>query len=118
MASSLALKRLVSSNLLPKSLFAPIRPIASIRSDASRYFNTNAVRNYDDDAVDVERRIDVDRSPGRSPYSGRGSRDDFLSGSRLLVRCHLFQAFLVFVSLIRKFRNSAQFCSLYTLFRS
>ncbi|KAH7537865.1 heat shock 22 kDa protein, mitochondrial isoform X2 [Ziziphus jujuba] len=79
MASSLALKRLVSSNLLPKSLFAPIRPIASIRSDASRYFNTNAVRNYDDDAVDVERRIDVDRSPGRSPYSGRGSRDDFLS---------------------------------------
>ncbi|KAL8520011.1 hypothetical protein ACS0TY_010811 [Phlomoides rotata] len=44
MASSLALKRLVSSSLLSRSL----RP-------SSRLFNTNAVRQYDSDDRDVDR---------------------------------------------------------------
>lgn len=69
MASSLALKRLLSSNLLSKSIASPIRPIASLPSAASRHFNTNAMRNYDDRDVDADGRSD--RSLSR--------RDDFLS---------------------------------------
>ena len=82
MASSLALKRLLSSNLRSNSILYPIRPIANAPSAASRYFNTNAVRNYDDGDYD-ERAVDLDRRSDRSP-TRRFGRDDFLSGSRLL----------------------------------
>uniref|UniRef100_A0A5B7B780 SHSP domain-containing protein n=1 Tax=Davidia involucrata TaxID=16924 RepID=A0A5B7B780_DAVIN len=61
MASSLALKRLVSSNLLPKSLLT-VRSVTPTVQSASRLFNTNAVRDYDDD----DRSLDVDRRPDRS----------------------------------------------------
>ncbi|KAF2315801.1 hypothetical protein GH714_040340 [Hevea brasiliensis] len=71
MASSLALKRLVSSNLVPTYLRF-IRPSAS----ASRLFNTDAVRRFDDD--EDERGIEVDRRSGRN-LSRR--RDDFFSGA-------------------------------------
>ncbi|GAU27575.1 hypothetical protein TSUD_271160 [Trifolium subterraneum] len=58
MASSLAVKRfLSSSNLLSKSL----RPAAST---ASRSFNTNAMRQYDEHSDD--RNVDVDRRSDRS----------------------------------------------------
>ncbi|XP_030490810.1 heat shock 22 kDa protein, mitochondrial isoform X2 [Cannabis sativa] len=77
MASSLALKRLLSSTLRSNSILYPVRPIASTPSIASRYFNTNAVRSYDDGDYD-ERGVDIDRRSDRSP-SRRLGRDDFLS---------------------------------------
>ncbi|XP_050221317.1 heat shock 22 kDa protein, mitochondrial-like [Mercurialis annua] len=49
MASSLALKKLTSSNLIPTSLRSMIRPTATLPSSASRYFNTNAVCQFDED---------------------------------------------------------------------
>ncbi|PIN22012.1 Molecular chaperone (small heat-shock protein Hsp26/Hsp42) [Handroanthus impetiginosus] len=65
MASSLALKRLVSSNLVSRSL----RPAGALAQPASsRLFNTNAVREYDSD----DRDVDVDRRADRrifSPFS-------------------------------------------------
>ncbi|KAK6117870.1 hypothetical protein DH2020_048370 [Rehmannia glutinosa] len=62
MASSLALKRLVSSNLLSRSL----RPAYAVAQPASsRFFNTNAVREYDSD----DRDVDVDRRPDRRVFS-------------------------------------------------
>ncbi|XP_065871425.1 heat shock 22 kDa protein, mitochondrial-like isoform X2 [Euphorbia lathyris] len=67
MASSVAIKKLVSSNLIPSSLRL-IRPSAAIQP-GSRFFNTNAVRQVDDDSED-DRRID-------GPLYGRGA--DFLS---------------------------------------
>ncbi|KAK8463691.1 hypothetical protein PHAVU_011G016100 [Phaseolus vulgaris] len=69
MASSLAAKRFLSSSLLSKSL---LRPAAS----ASRSFNTNAMRHYDDQNVDVE-----SRSERSFPRTAR--RDDVFSGSVL-----------------------------------
>ncbi|GLT39804.1 hypothetical protein SLA2020_139740 [Shorea laevis] len=72
MASSLALRRLVAANLLPKSL-SVVRPAAAAPS-ASRLFNTNAVSEYDSEVDDRE--LDVDRRSGRS-LSRR--RDDFFS---------------------------------------
>lgn len=66
MASSLTLKRFLSSALLSKSL---LRPVAS---SASRSFNTNAVSQYDD-----ERNVDVDRRSDRSFPHIR--RDDLFS---------------------------------------
>ncbi|XP_004506342.1 heat shock 22 kDa protein, mitochondrial isoform X1 [Cicer arietinum] len=68
MASSLTLKRFLSSALLSKSL---LRPVAS---SASRSFNTNAVSQYDD-----ERNVDVDRRSDRSFPHIR--RDDLFSGN-------------------------------------
>ncbi|CAN1265368.1 Heat shock 22 kDa protein, mitochondrial [Linum perenne] len=68
MASSLALKKLLSSSLL-STVASGVAP------SASRLFNTNAVREYDGDDGD-ERQLDVDRR-SRSPYS-RG-RDEFFS---------------------------------------
>lgn len=82
MAASLAFKRLFSSNIFPKSYFGSISPIASIPS-SSRFFNTNAVRNYEDDVGVDDRRVDVDRRSARSV--SRLRNDDFLSGSRLLL---------------------------------
>ncbi|KAI4332747.1 hypothetical protein L6164_017630 [Bauhinia variegata] len=70
MASSLALKRLVSSGFLPSSLLRPVRPVAA---SVSRSFNTNAVRQYGDDGDD--RSLDVDRHSDR----GMRRRDDFFS---------------------------------------
>nr|AAF37726.1 LMW heat shock protein [Euphorbia esula] len=67
MASSLAIKRLVSSNLIPSSLRV-IRPCVAAQP-SSRLFNTNAVRQVDDIDED-DRRID-------GPLYGRGG--DFLS---------------------------------------
>ncbi|ESQ54783.1 hypothetical protein EUTSA_v10026232mg [Eutrema salsugineum] len=68
MASSLALRRLLSSTVVPGSR-SVLRPQA-----ASRLLNTNAVRSYDDGenghGVDVDRRSD--RSVSRR-------RDDFFS---------------------------------------
>ncbi|PNX79012.1 small heat shock protein chloroplastic-like [Trifolium pratense] len=59
MASSLAVKRLLSSsNLLSKSL----RPATA--STVSRSFNTNAMRQYDEHSDD--RNVDVDRRSDRS----------------------------------------------------
>ncbi|WJX43681.1 Heat shock 22 kDa protein, mitochondrial [Trifolium repens] len=69
MASSLAVKRLLSStNLLSKSL----RPVAST---TSRSFNTNAMRQYDEHSDD--RNVDIDRRSDRS--FPRTRRDDLFS---------------------------------------
>lgn len=76
MASSLALKRLASSNVIPRALRCTVAPSAT---SASRFFNTNAVRQYDDGGDD--RDLDIDR---RSARSFPRRRDDFFSGSRLL----------------------------------
>ncbi|QCD88905.1 heat shock 22 kDa protein, mitochondrial-like isoform X2 [Vigna unguiculata] len=65
MASSLIAKRFFSSSLLSKSL---LRPAAS----ASRSFNTNAMRNYDNQNDDVER-----HSERYYPRTAR--RDDIFS---------------------------------------
>ncbi|GAV79123.1 HSP20 domain-containing protein [Cephalotus follicularis] len=68
MASYLALKRLASANILPKTL-SLLRPVVTAPS-ASRFFNTNAVRQFDDEDG---RNQDLDRrSPSRS-------RDDLFS---------------------------------------
>nr|AEK12766.1 hsp23 [Medicago sativa] len=68
MASSVAVKRIFSSGLLSRSL----RPVAS---SASRSFNTNAMRQYDErsDESNVADRRGADRSFPRT------RRDDFLS---------------------------------------
>ncbi|KAJ1418493.1 HSP20-like chaperone [Sesbania bispinosa] len=66
MASSLTVKRFLSSGLLSRSL---LRPVAS----ASRSLNTNAMRQYDDHADD--RSLDVDRRSDRRA----ARRDDFFS---------------------------------------
>ncbi|OMO98123.1 hypothetical protein COLO4_14123 [Corchorus olitorius] len=71
MASSLALKRLLSSNILPSSMRV-IRPMA-VTPSTSRLFNTNAMREFDDGD---ER--DIDDHRGRS-LSRRGG-DDFFAG--------------------------------------
>ncbi|KAJ6388880.1 hypothetical protein OIU77_027266 [Salix suchowensis] len=71
MASSLALKRLVSSRVIPASSF--LRPVAT--SPSSRLFNTNALRDYDGDHESD--RLTDDR---RSHRSLSRSRDGFLSG--------------------------------------
>ncbi|XP_011101118.1 heat shock 22 kDa protein, mitochondrial [Sesamum indicum] len=66
MASSLALKKLLSSNLAARS-FRPARAVAQPAS--FRLFNSNAVREYDSD----DRDVDVDRRPDRrvfSPFAG------------------------------------------------
>ncbi|KDO65492.1 hypothetical protein CISIN_1g028463mg [Citrus sinensis] len=73
MASSLALKRLVSFNLIPRALRCTVAPSAT---SASRFFNTNAVRQYDDGGDD--RDLDIDR---RSARSFPRRRDDFFSGN-------------------------------------
>ncbi|CAN0902535.1 Heat shock 22 kDa protein, mitochondrial [Linum grandiflorum] len=75
MASSLALKKLLSSSLLPTSLRLPRSVVGGVAPSASRLFNTNAVRDYDGEDRD-ERQLDADRR-SRSPYSR--SRDDFFS---------------------------------------
>ncbi|XP_073019188.1 heat shock 22 kDa protein, mitochondrial [Primulina eburnea] len=82
MASSLALKKLVSSGILSRSL----RPVCAVAQPASsRLFNTNAVREYDSD----ERDLDVDRRLDRrvfspftdffSPFSPRSSLSQILN---------------------------------------
>ncbi|KAJ6326959.1 hypothetical protein OIU78_013947 [Salix suchowensis] len=68
MASSLALKRLVSSRVIPASSF--LRPVAT--SPSSRLFNTNALRDYDGDHESD--RLTDDR---RSHRSLSRSRDGF-----------------------------------------
>ncbi|MED6194329.1 Heat shock 22 kDa protein, mitochondrial [Stylosanthes scabra] len=70
MASSLAVKRFLSSPLISKSF---IRPAAA---SASRSFNTNAMRNYDDSVDDHN--LDADRRSDRT-LSRAPRRDDFLS---------------------------------------
>ena len=72
MASSLALKRLVSSTILPRSL----RSVAASPT-ASRFFNTNAVCDFNDDEDGGYNR-DLDR---RSVRSAPRRRDDFLADS-------------------------------------
>ncbi|KAK6262150.1 hypothetical protein QUC31_007966 [Theobroma cacao] len=72
MASSLALRRLVSSNILPSSMRV-IRPIAT-SPYTSRLFNTNAMREFDDHGD--ERDLNDDRRQVRS-LSRRG--DGFFS---------------------------------------
>ncbi|WCJ36479.1 Heat shock 22 kDa protein mitochondrial [Euphorbia peplus] len=67
MASSVAIKKLVSSSLIPSSL--RMIPPSVAAQPASRFFNTNAVRQVDDSDED-DRRID-------GPLYGRGA--DFLS---------------------------------------
>ncbi|GFP80797.1 heat shock 22 kDa protein mitochondrial [Phtheirospermum japonicum] len=67
MASSVVLKRLVSSNLLTRPLLR--RSCAVAQPASSRLFTTNAVREYDSD----DRDVDVDRRPDRrvfSPFAG------------------------------------------------
>lgn len=65
MASSLAVKRFLSSSLL-----RPLRPVASV----SRSFNTNAMRHFDDSASDDR---NLERSDRNLPRTAR--RDDFFS---------------------------------------
>ncbi|KAH7855065.1 hypothetical protein Vadar_020852 [Vaccinium darrowii] len=65
MASSLALKKLVSTTLLPNSLRA-IRKAAPASQSASRLFNTNAVREFD--GGDDDRSLDDDRRSNVSAY--------------------------------------------------
>lgn len=119
MASSLALKRLLSSNLRLKPLLpSPIRPIANSPSAASRYFNTNVARDYDDDAGYDERGIDIDRSSDRS-FSRHFGRHDFLSGSNHL-NLYKFSEFVsvwtIFVNFfLRKNVYSSNESKIYTL---
>ncbi|TXG70696.1 hypothetical protein EZV62_005631 [Acer yangbiense] len=78
MASSLA--RLLSSSILPRSLSSVSRSTVAAQP-SSRFFNTNAVRDFDDDDDDIvvyERDLDVDR---RSSRSAPRRRDDFFSDS-------------------------------------
>ncbi|KAK3010758.1 hypothetical protein RJ639_012872 [Escallonia herrerae] len=78
MASAVALKRLVASNLLSRSL-QPIRPVAGAASQsASRFFNTNAVRDYDEGD---ERDLDVDRRSDRALRSRRDFPPNPFSGN-------------------------------------
>ncbi|KAM1471322.1 hypothetical protein COP2_043000 [Malus domestica] len=75
MASSLALRRLLSANRFPKSFaISTIRPLAITRSPASKLFNTNALRSSDDDNNESD--LNFDRRSGRH-FSRRG--DDFFS---------------------------------------
>ncbi|CAI9762350.1 unnamed protein product [Fraxinus pennsylvanica] len=62
MASSLAMKRLLSSKLLSRSL-CPVRTVA--QPCTSRLFNTNAMRQYDGDGRD----LDIDRRSDRRVFS-------------------------------------------------
>ncbi|XP_010433672.1 PREDICTED: 23.6 kDa heat shock protein, mitochondrial-like [Camelina sativa] len=62
MASSLALKRLVSSSIVPRSR-SVLRPAVS-----SRLFNTNAIRCYDEDGDDLDRRSDRSVSRRRGDF--------------------------------------------------
>ncbi|XP_044467876.1 heat shock 22 kDa protein, mitochondrial-like [Mangifera indica] len=59
MASSLVLKRLASPSLLSRSLSRTITPTAT---SASHFFNTKAVRQYDNESDD--RDLDVDHRSG------------------------------------------------------
>ncbi|KAJ8772110.1 hypothetical protein K2173_027287 [Erythroxylum novogranatense] len=67
MASSIGLKKLVSSNLVQNLRL--IRPAATAPS-LSRFFNANAVREFDDG--EDERSIDVDRRSGSGLPRRRG----------------------------------------------
>ncbi|GMJ05954.1 mitochondrion-localized small heat shock protein 23.6 [Hibiscus trionum] len=71
--ASLALKRLVSSNVLPSS-FRVVRATA-VAPSASRLFNSNAMREFDSDGEE-ESDFNDDRRPVRS-FSRRG--DGFFS---------------------------------------
>ncbi|KAL6983468.1 hypothetical protein U1Q18_016854 [Sarracenia purpurea var. burkii] len=71
MASSLALKRLVSSHLLPKYLCAN-RPALPAAQSATRFFNTNVVRNFEDGEGDDDgQSLDIDRRSNRSDLRRR-----------------------------------------------
>ncbi|XP_012439143.1 23.6 kDa heat shock protein, mitochondrial isoform X1 [Gossypium raimondii] len=63
MASSLALKRLLSCNILPSSLRV-VRPMA-IAPSSSRLFNTNAMREFDDDGDERDLSDERQRSLSR-----------------------------------------------------
>ncbi|XP_010448463.1 PREDICTED: 23.6 kDa heat shock protein, mitochondrial [Camelina sativa] len=62
MASSLALKRLLSFSIVPRSR-SVLRPAVS-----SRLFNTNAVRSYDEDGDGLDRRSDRSVSRRRGDF--------------------------------------------------
>jgi len=83
MASSVAVKRIFTSGLLSRSL----RPVAS---SASRSFNTNAMRQYDErsDESNVADSRRADRSFPRT------RRDDFLSGSCYRSFSQIFHYFI------------------------
>jgi len=83
MASALALKRLLSSSIAPRSR-SVLRPAVS-----SRLFNTNAVRSYDDDGENGDG-VDLYR---RSVPRRRG---DFFSGNKPIVSLFL----QIYVSLL------------------
>ncbi|KAE8703462.1 23.6 kDa heat shock protein [Hibiscus syriacus] len=71
--ASLALKRLVSSNILPSSLCV-IRPMA-VAPSTSRLFNTNAIREFDEDGHESD--FSDDRRRVRSlPSRGDGFFSD------------------------------------------
>ncbi|XP_073130655.1 heat shock 22 kDa protein, mitochondrial-like [Henckelia pumila] len=83
MASSLALKKLVSSGILSRSL-RPLRAVAQPTS--SRLFNSNAVREYDSDERDIDieryrpdRRVFLPFSDFFSPFSSRSSLSQILN---------------------------------------
>ncbi|XP_058205646.1 heat shock 22 kDa protein, mitochondrial-like [Rhododendron vialii] len=86
MASSLALKKLVSSNLLPMSLRAA-RQAAPASQRASRLFNTNAVREFeeedDDDRSLADRRrynvYGLRRSDAFDPFVSTRSLNQILN---------------------------------------
>ncbi|KAL3652324.1 hypothetical protein CASFOL_002005 [Castilleja foliolosa] len=92
MASSLVLKRLVSSNLLPGSLLRQSSAVAQPAS--SRLFNTNAIPEHDGD----DRDIDVDRRPDRrvfSPFAGAlGGLGPFPTSSSLSQILNMMDQFM------------------------
>ncbi|KAM1606531.1 hypothetical protein ACFX1Z_027221 [Malus domestica] len=75
MASSLALRHLLSANRFPKSFtISTIRPLAITHSPASKLFNTNVLRNSEDD--NNENDLNFDRRSSRH-FFRRG--EDFFS---------------------------------------
>ncbi|KAL6972549.1 hypothetical protein U1Q18_041061 [Sarracenia purpurea var. burkii] len=81
MASSLALKRLVSSHLLHRSLCAS-RPALPAAQSATRLFNTNAVRTFEDGEGDDDgRSLDIDRRSNRSDLRRREFVPDSFAGN-------------------------------------
>ncbi|KAM1400291.1 hypothetical protein ACFX13_028021 [Malus domestica] len=75
MASSLALRHLLSANRFPKSFtISTICPLAITHSPASKLFNTNALRSSDDDNNESD--LNFDRLSSRH-FFRRG--DDFFS---------------------------------------
>ncbi|KAK3040069.1 hypothetical protein RJ639_027795 [Escallonia herrerae] len=88
MASAVALKKLVASNLLSRSL-QPIRPVAGASSQsAARFFNANAIRDYDEGD---DRDLDADRRSERAVRSHRDFPPSPFSELFFRLRLHVIE---------------------------